>query len=143
MTSGAIELIFRYDESVTSIRLLQEEMAEGAAFKIQQYIESITQQLEMVSQTPELVTEGITDSYQFLLHKLLRVSPAVTTVTVLDTTGHRQLTLSRVEVVDRHDSANRSADQALVQAKAGASFFGPVYFVRQSEPYMRMAVTIE
>src|SRR5919106_2688848 len=98
MTSGVIELIFRYGESVRSIRLLQQEMAEGAAFKIHQYIASITQQLEMVSQTPDIVTEGITDSYSFLLHKLLRVSPAVTTVTVLDDTGHEKLRLSRVEV---------------------------------------------
>jgi signal transduction histidine kinase len=143
MTSGAIELIFRYEESVRSIRLLQQEMAEGAAFKIQQYIELITQQLEMVSQTPEIVTEGITDSYQFLLHKLLRVSPAVTTVMVLDTTGHEKLRLSRVEMLDRNELPDRSMNGALVRVKTGASFFGPVYFVRHSEPYMRIAVPIE
>ena len=143
LTSGAVELTFRYDESVRSIRLLQQEMADGAASKIQQYIDSITQQLEMVSQTPELVTEGITESYTFLLHKLLRVSPAITTVTLLDIKGHEQLRLSRVDMVNQNKSPDDVSDQALVQAKTGASFFGPVYFVRQSEPYMHIAVPIE
>jgi hypothetical protein len=43
IASGAIELIFRYRESVTSIRVFQKEMAESAAFKIQQYVNTITQ----------------------------------------------------------------------------------------------------
>ena len=98
----------------------------------------------MVSQTPELVTEGITESYTFLLHKLLRVSPAITTVTLLDINGHeQQLRLSRVDMVNRNESPNEFPDQALIQVKTGASFFGPVYFVRQSEPYMHIAVPIE
>ena len=41
------------------------------------------------------------------------------------------------------DLADRAGDAAFVQAQAGTAFFGPVYFVRQSEPYMRMAVPIE
>ena len=32
LTGGAVELFFRYQESVESIWLLQEEMAQGAAF---------------------------------------------------------------------------------------------------------------
>ena len=92
---------------------------------------------------PEIVTEGITDSYNFLLHKLLRVAPAVTTVTLLDIKGQEKLRLSRVEMIDQNDVPDRFTDQAIVQAKTGASFFGPVYFVRDSEPYMRIAVPIE
>lgn len=141
--SGAIELFSRYGESVMSIRVLQQEMADGAAFKIHQYIALITQKLQMVSQTPEIVTEGITESYQFLLSKLLRVSPAITTVAVLDATGQEKLKVSRVAMVDRDHLSNRSTDEAFIQAKAGASFFGQVYFVRQSEPYMHIAVPIE
>src|SRR5690606_33525748 len=34
-------------------------------------------------------------------------------------------------------------DAAFLKARTGASFFGPVYFVRQSEPFMRIAVPIE
>ena len=143
VTSGGGELIFRYQESVASIRLLQQEMAESAAFKIQQYIESITQQLEMVSQTPELVTEGITDSYQFLLEKLLRVAPAITTVTLLDIKGREKLRLSRLAIAEQHMPPKDVANRVLARVKTGGLFFGPVYFVRHSEPYMRIATPIE
>ncbi len=34
ITSGAVELFFRYRESVAAIAVLQREMAQGAAFKI-------------------------------------------------------------------------------------------------------------
>ena len=38
---------------------------------------------------------------------------------------------------------DRAADAGFTQALAGESFFGPVYFVRQSEPHMRIAAPIE
>ncbi|MEE8302223.1 MAG: ATP-binding protein [Candidatus Tectomicrobia bacterium] len=142
-TSGAIELIFRYQESVMSIRVLQQVMAQDAAFKIQQYVETITHTLRTLSQTADIVTEGITETYRFQLRRLLRVSPAITAVAALDTTGHEKLKVSRVNMVDEKDLLDRSTDDAFVHAKAGASFFGQVYFVRQSEPYMRIAVPIE
>jgi signal transduction histidine kinase len=143
ITSAAIEIVFRYRESVRSIHVLQQEMAEAAAFKIHQYVETITEKLRMASQTPDLATAGITDSYLFLLSKLLRVSPAITSVAVLDATGQEQHKLSRVNLVDWDALSDRSADEAFIRAQADATFLGPVYFVRQSEPYMRIAVPIE
>jgi signal transduction histidine kinase len=118
-------------------------MAQSAAFKIQQYVESITQTLKTASQTSEIVAEGITENYRFQLLKLLRVSPAITTAAALDKAGHERLKVSRVNMIDHNDLANRFTDEAFVHAKTGNVFFGQVYFVRQSEPYMRIAVPIE
>jgi signal transduction histidine kinase len=143
LTSGAIELIFRYRESVVSIQTLQQEMAQSAAFKIQQYVDNLTHTLRTVSQTEALVTNGITDQYRFQLLKLLRVSFAITTASALDDTGREALKVSRLKLIDQEELADHAADEAFVQAWAGASFFGPVYFVRQSEPYMRIAVPME
>ena len=143
LASGVIELICRYRESMVSIQTLQQEMAQSAAFKIQQYVESLTQTLWTVSQTAELVTHGITDHYRFQLVKLLRVSPAITKVIALDHTGREALKVSRIEMIEWDALVDHAADEAFVQARAGTSFFGPVYFVRQSEPYMRIAVPIE
>src|SRR5205814_9815947 len=50
---------------------------------------------------------------------------------------------SRVEVTRPEDLGDRSSAEAFVQARGGTSFFSPVYFVRQSEPYMHIAVPIE
>ena len=143
MSSGAIELFFRYRENTESIGTLQREMAKGAAFKIQAFVQDIEKTLRAATQTPEIVTQGLTDAYRFQLIKLLRIAPAITTVTALTSNGHEKLKVSRVQMIQAGTLSDQSADKAVVQALQGTSFFSPVYFVRQSEPYMRIAVPIE
>jgi signal transduction histidine kinase len=143
ITSGAVELYFRYRESVEAIGALQQEMAQGAAFKIQQFVQDIEKTLRASTQTPEIITAGLTEAYRFQLIKLLRVAPAVTTVTVVDVAGLEQLRVSRVQMVRVEDLEYRLGDEAFIRARQGRAFFSPVYFVRQSEPYMRIAVPIE
>ncbi len=143
LTSGAVELFFRYRESVEGIWALQREMAQGAAFKIQQFVQDIEKTMRASTQAPDIATTVLTETYRLPLIKLLKVAPAITTATVLDANGREQVKESRVEMVRPEDLGNRSSDEAFMQARGGASFFGPVYFVRQSEPYMRIAVPIQ
>ena len=143
ITSGAVELFFRYRESVEGIGALQREMAQGVAFKIQQFVQDIEKTLRASTQTPEIVTGGLTEAYRFQLIKLLRVAPAISTATAVDTIGGEQLKVSRVQMVRPEDLGDRASDQAFVLALKGKSFFGPVYFVRHSEPYMHISVPIE
>jgi signal transduction histidine kinase len=143
IASGAIELMFRYRESVESIGALQREMAQGAAFKIHQFVQDIERTLRASTQTPEIVTGGLTEAYRFQLIKLLRVAPAITTVTAMDAAGRERFKVSRVQMVRSEDLQTIGADEAFERARKGESFFSPVYFVRQSEPYMRIAVPIE
>jgi signal transduction histidine kinase len=143
LSSAAVELFFRYRESVESIGALQREMAQGVAFKIQQFVQDIEKTLRASTQTPEMIASGLTDAYRFQLIKLLRVAPAITTATVVDSNGHEQFKVSRVQMVQSDDLGQRASDEAFARARQGVSFFGPVYFVRESEPYMRIAVPIE
>ena len=143
LTSGAVELFFRYRESVEGIWALQREMAQGAAFKIQQFVQDIEKTMRASTQTPDIVAAGLTEAYRFQLSKLLKVTPAITTATVLDANGRELLKESRVEMTQPEELSDHSSDQAFVQARGGTSFFSPVYFVRQSEPYMRIGVPIE
>ena len=143
LTSGAVELFFRYRESVEGIWALQREMAQGAAFKIQQFVQDIEKTMRASTQTPDIVAAGLTEAYRFQLSKLLKVTPAITTATVLDANGREQIKESRVEMTRPEELGDHSSDEAFVQARGGTSFFSPVYFVRQSEPYMRIAVPIE
>jgi signal transduction histidine kinase len=46
-------------------------------------------------------------------------------------------------MVQAQELAAQSTDEAFAQARQGTSFLSPVYFVRQSEPYMRIGVPIE
>jgi signal transduction histidine kinase len=106
-------------------------------------VQDIEKTLRASTQTPEIVTGGLTEAYRFQLIKLLRVAPAITTATAVDADGREQFKVSRVQMVRAEDLQNQAADEAFKRARKGASFFSPVYFVRQSEPYMRIAVPIE
>src|SRR5262245_63372701 len=61
LTSGAVELFFRYRESVEGIWALQREMAQGAAFKIQQFVRDIEKKLRASTPTPDIVAAGLTE----------------------------------------------------------------------------------
>ncbi len=143
ITSSVVELYFRYRESVEGIEALQREMAQGAAFKIQQFVQDIRKTMRASTQTQEIVTSGLTDAFRFELIKLLKIAPAITEVTALNSDGREKIKMSRIQTVLAEELGDRSKDEAFVRARSGATYFGSVYFVRQSEPYMRIGVPIE
>src|SRR2546425_3387104 len=143
LTSGVVELVFRYRESVEAIGALQREMAQGAAFKIQQFVQDIEHTLRASTQTQEIVTSGLTEPYKFELLKLLKVTPAITELVALDASGREQLKVSRVRMLLSDDLRDRASAEAFQGARGGKAFFGQVYFIRESEPYMTVAVPIE
>ncbi len=143
ITSSVVELYFRYRESVEGIEALQREMAQGAAFKIQQFVQDIRKTMRASTQTQEIVTSGLTDAFRFELIKLLKIAPAITEVTALNSNGREKIKMSRIQTVLAEELGDRSQDEAFVRARSGATYFGSVYFVRQSEPYMRIGVPIE
>lgn len=143
LTSGALELFLRYRESAEAIGTLQREMARGAAFKIQQYVQDIEKTLRATTLAQEIVMRGLTESYKFELLKLLKVAPAITDAVVTNADGRELFRVSRVQMLLLDAMRDRSDSEAFSQARAGRSFFGRVYFVRESEPYMTIAIPVE
>jgi len=143
IAGGAIELGFRYRESVNSIWLLQTEMANRAAFKIHQFMRGIDKTMRTVTQTQRLVESGLTKDFEFALIKLLKTEPAITSVTALGSGGQEQYKLSRIQLVLPGDLTIRGDDEAFLRAKGGVTYFSPVYFVGDSEPYATIATPIE
>jgi signal transduction histidine kinase len=143
ITSGVIELFFRYRESVETIRSLQREMAQGAAFKIEQFVKEIEKTMRASTQTREIVTSGLTRAYRFELIKLIKIAPAITEVSAVDSDGREHAAVSQVRMILPEDRKDRSSEEAFLKARKGQTFFSPVYFVRKSEPYMTVAVPIE
>jgi signal transduction histidine kinase len=143
ISSGVLELFFRYRESVEAIEALQREMAQGAAFKIQQFVRDIEKTLRASTQAQEIIAAGLTEAYRFELIKLLKVAPAITEAVALDADGRERLKVSRVRMLLPEDLRDRSMAEAFKGARGGRSYFGQVYFVRESEPYMTIAVPIE
>src|SRR5713226_2137741 len=143
IASGALELFFSYRENLESLGELQREMAQGAAFKIQLFVDDIEKTMRASTQTQGIVTAGITPDFRFALLKLLKVAPAITEVVAVSNNGREELKVSRVRTTLPDDLKDRSIDESFAKARRGKSSFSKVYFVRKSEPYMTIAVPIE
>jgi class 3 adenylate cyclase len=118
-------------------------MARGAAFKIHQFVQEIEKTMRASTHASKIASAGLTDAYELQLIKLLKAVPAITTAAALDADGREQFKMSRIQMVRPEDLKDRSKDQAFLQARSDRSFFGPVYFVQESEPYARIAVPIK
>jgi signal transduction histidine kinase len=139
LTNGLSEIWFSYHEHKASLIRIQREQAEAAAAKISQFIKEIESQVGWTTQLPW--SAGTIDQRRFDGLRLLRQVPAITELSQLDSTGREQLRVSRLamDVVASH--ADFSKEPKFVEAVAHKVYYGPVYFRRESEPYMTLALT--
>ncbi len=143
IVGGSIELLFRYRESVNNIWILQTEMAKGAAFKIQQFMQGLEDTMRASSGSRSIVESGLTEDFEFQLIKILKAVPAITSISALDSDGQEIIKLSRFQLIQQKDLISRRDDEAYLRTKGGKSYISPVYFVRDSEPYTRISTPIE
>src|SRR5215472_1772955 len=138
LASGAISVYFTYQETKASLASLQHEKALAAASRIEQYIGSIERQLAYAA-LPQLDASDVElRRIEFL--KLLRQVPEVTDIAQLDASGCEQIAVSRLGMDNVGSGKDRSGEPAFQKAKRGKAWFGPVYFRKETEPYMTMAL---
>ena len=138
LASGAISVYFSYQEHRTALGSLQEEKAVAAASRIEQYIRQIQQQLAFAA-LPQLDASDVElRRIEFL--KLLRQVPEVTDIAQLDGDGREQVLVSRLGMDVLRSGKDRSQDPAFRNAKRGQPWVGPVYFRKETEPYMTIAI---
>jgi len=138
LASSAISIYFTYQETKSALANLQHEKAVGAASRIEQYIHQIEQQLAYAA-LPQLDANDVElRRIEFL--KLLRQAPEVTDISQLDAQGHEQIAVSRLGMDNVGSGKDRSDEPAYRNAKRGQPWFGPVYFRKETEPYMTIAI---
>jgi signal transduction histidine kinase len=136
--SGGVGLYFSYQENKVALASLQREKAIAAAARIEQFVRQIEQQLAFAA-LPQLGAEGLEQRrIEFL--KLLRLVPAVTDIAQIDPRGREQLAVSRLAMDVAGADKDRSQEPAFKNARPGQTWFGPVYFRKETEPYMSIAV---
>jgi signal transduction histidine kinase/CheY-like chemotaxis protein len=138
ITSGALEIWFSYDEHSTALIRIQRQQAETAAAKISQYINEIERQLGWTTQLPW--SAGTLEQRRFDALRLLRQVPAITELAQLDDIGHEQLRVSRLDMDVVGSQADFSSDPKFTQAIGHKVYYGPIYFRRESEPYMTLSL---
>ena len=142
LVSEATELYFTNQETRAALFTLQQEKALGAALRIEQFATDIERQIGWTLLPQAGGGDPLDQRYVELL-KLLRQVPAITEASWMDADGREQLHVSRL-TMDRIGSGNdRSSDPAFRGPRPGHTWFGPVYFLKETEPYITIAVAPE
>src|SRR5262249_54600465 len=136
--NGAFGVWFDYHEQRTLLVRIQRQQADAAALRITQFIKEIEGQLAWATQLPWSADN--LEEWRFDMVRMLRQVPAITDVTQLDSSGREQAYMSRVFVDVIGSQADLSADPAFVEAIANKIYYGPIRFLRDSEPYMTLAM---
>ena len=138
LANGAFEIWFSYQEHKASLIGIQREQAEGAASKIEQFITEINSQVGWTTQLPW--SDSTLDQRRFDALRLLRQVPAITELAQIDAFGHEQLRVSRLTMDVVGSGIDYSTKPEFTQAVAHKVYYGPVYFRRESEPYMTLSL---
>jgi signal transduction histidine kinase len=138
LSNGIFEVFFYYREHKSALIRIQHEQAEAAAAKISQFIKEIENQLGWTTQLPW--SAGSIEQRNLDALRLLRQVPAITELAQVDSTGKERLRVSRISINEVDSGLNLSHDPKFTEAVANKVYYGPVYFHRESEPYMTLSL---
>jgi signal transduction histidine kinase/CheY-like chemotaxis protein len=138
LANGLIEIWFSFQEQRTALVHMQRAQAEAAAARIGEFIKEIEGQLGWMTQLPWSASSP--EEWRFDAVRLLRQVPAITELARLDGSGREQARMSRLAVDVIGSQADLSDEPKFAQAIANKHYYGPVYFRRESEPYMTLSI---
>jgi signal transduction histidine kinase/DNA-binding response OmpR family regulator len=155
--SGAFELYFSYQEAKLGLVRLEREKALAAAERIEGFVREIERQLRATTHAAsddpvvapsarksggfrDTLAAALVEQRELDFLRFLRSVPAAKEVRHLDISGKEQLRVSRFALDAIGSGEDFSQSPAFLGAKAGKTYFSPVYFHNESEPYMTIAV---
>ncbi len=141
LINSAFDLWFSFEENKAALVHVQQEKADAAATRIEEFIGEIERQIGWT--THAQWASGPLDQRRQDYFRLLRQVPAITELSQLDAEGREQLRVSRLKMDVVASNEDFSQTPAFTQAKANRTWFSPVYFRKQSEPYMTLAMARE
>jgi signal transduction histidine kinase len=138
VTNGLFEIWVSYREHKEALIEIQHEQAESAAAKIGQFIKEIESQVGWTTQL--LWSVGTIEQRRFDALRLLRQVPAITELAQVDANGKEQLRVSRLAMDVVGSGLDLSKEPKFTEAVKNKVYYGPVYFRRESEPYMTLSL---
>ena len=138
IVNSALDFWFSYQEHKEALLRVQQEKADAAARRIEEFIDQIERQIGWT--THARWAAGPLDQRRFDYVRLLRQAPAITELTELDGEGIEQLKVSRLAEDSVASGESFAFAPAFTEAKAHGVWFSPVYFRKESEPYMTMGM---
>jgi signal transduction histidine kinase len=140
LISGGLSSYFTYQREKTALAEIQQEKAVAAASVIRQFIEEIQTQIGWTTQLSLLPDVAGVEQRRIDYYRLLRQAPAITEIAFIGGDGTEQLRVSRLAMDVVGGQTDLSADVGFRTAREAGAYFGPVYFRKESEPYMTLAV---
>ena len=141
VASGALEVYFTYQESKQALVTLQREKALGAASRIEQFVKEVERQIGWTTQPSIVAPAAAMEQRRADFFRLLRQVPAITEVSHIDREGREQLRVSRLAMDVVGSGTDLSQEPRFREPKAGRTYFSLVYFRKESEPYMTIALS--
>src|SRR5215831_15628097 len=138
LANGLLDIWFSYSEARDAAIRLQREKAVAAAQRIGDFIAEIEKQIGWTTAT-QWASSPI-EQRRFDFGRLQRQVPAITELIQLDNHGQEQLKVSRLAMDVVGSGGDYAADPRFTGVQGKKVWFGPVYFRKESEPYMTMAV---
>ena len=157
MASSLVELYFVYRETQDAILRVERAKAVAAAARIEQFLKEVELQVRETTRTasddPDASQVGpaklgfrqglgaaMAEQRELDFLRVLRNVPAVGELSHLDLAGKEQLRVSRLglDVVGSQEDFSRAPK--FVEARAGKTYWSPVYLKNESEPYVTLAV---
>ncbi len=138
LISGGIGLYFSYQENRIALASVQREKAVGAAARIEDHFRQIEKQLAFAA-LPQFGAEGL-EQRRVEFIKLGRLVPDVTDIAQIGADGREELLVSRLTMEQERSNRDRSREPAFREPEPQRTWFGPVYFRKETEPYMQIAV---
>jgi signal transduction histidine kinase len=159
MVSSLVELYFSYRETQQAIGRVERAKAVAAAARIEQFLKEVEEQVRETTQTAsddpdasqvrqgslgfrEGLGAALAEQRELDFLRVLRNVPAVVEVSHLDLSGKEQLHVSRLEPDVVGSQKDLSSTPAFTQAKAGKTYWSPVYLRNQSERYVTLALPV-
>jgi GAF domain-containing protein/HAMP domain-containing protein len=159
MVSSLVELYFVYRETQRAILRVERAKATAAAARIEQFLAEVEQQVRETTRTasddPDASQTGpaklgfrqglgaaLAEQRELDFVRVLRNVPAVAALRHIDLAGKEQLRVSRLDpdVVGSQEDLSRTP--AFLEARGGKTYWSPVYFQNDAEPYLTLAVPV-
>jgi class 3 adenylate cyclase/HAMP domain-containing protein len=139
VVSDTISLYFSYQETRNALQVLEHEKAQSAALRISQFVREIERQLGWTTFPQSVEGSDTAELRRLDLIKLLRQVPAIMEASYIDGSGREQVRIARLALDVVGIGEDRSNDPRFVNASKSGTYFGPVYFRKETEPYMSIA----
>jgi hypothetical protein len=124
IVSSGIGIYFSYRENEAHLVALQNEKAQSAARRIEQYVLDIQHQLSWTTFPRMDSSEDAFEARKIEYIKLQKQAEQVTEVSWIDPSGREQLRISRLAIDSISADTDLSKDPRFLEASAGGSITG-------------------